>query len=223
MCCDVPCCVTRCEQEFKPRNKKSYSVTYDDGDSELLNLAEEKWQLLEQPKQADKAPTAAAAGSSKAAAAAAGTKPASKKQAAADKPAAAEPAAKKAAGKATKGKAAAAASDKAEEEEEEQRPAKQPKKQPAAAKEKQPAAAKKVAAPAGPGHELVGKQVKVWWPGEKAWFTGKVAVSVQFISTVTSTLRSTPLPAAGHRLLRPTCVACRHTAPAASVARPRGC
>jgi hypothetical protein len=29
---------------------------------------------------------------------------------------------------------------------------------------------------ADPGPELVGQRVKVWWPGEKAWFEGQVAV-----------------------------------------------
>jgi hypothetical protein len=47
-------------QEYKLRNKKPYIVTYDDGDSEPLDLAQEKWQLLEQPKKSDSAAAAAA-------------------------------------------------------------------------------------------------------------------------------------------------------------------
>jgi hypothetical protein len=200
-------------QEYKPRNKKPYIVTYDDGDSEPLDLAQEKWQLLEQPKKSDSAAAAAGKASkaekpaAKAASkAAAAEKPAAKAASKAEKPsskkAAEQPAEadSKAAAAAEKEEAEQPQSEEQEEKEEVAEPAKQQKKKPAA-KEKpsvteKPAAKKAAAAKsgagssaaaaaaagggssaaAGPGAELVGKRVKVWWPGEKAWREGKVVV-----------------------------------------------
>lgn len=197
-------------QDYKPRNKKPYIVTYDDGEQEPVDLAEEKWQLLQQPKKSDSAPAAAGKASKGAAAdkpaakaaSKAAEKPSSKK--AADKPAEADSKAAAKGGKAERGKAAAVAekgeaeqqqSEEQEEEEEQAEPAKQQKKKPAAKEKpaaKKAAAAKSgggssaaaaagggssAAAAAGLGAELVGKRVKMWWPGEKAWFEGKVTVS----------------------------------------------
>lgn len=126
----APVATVMCVQAYIKRSNK-HTVTYDDGDSEQLDLSSERWQLLERPKPACADTEDKATAKGKGAAAAAAGK-----------------AAKPQPGKPKGEKKAAAAADGAQEQE-----------------------------AANPGSDVVRKRIRVWWPDEKAWFSGKIVVS----------------------------------------------
>lgn len=148
-------------QAYNKRNKQ-HTVTYDDGDKEQLNLSTERWEL--QQAQTDMTGKA-------------------------DKPTKADKSAKagKAHAPADTAKEAGTSADKGKRSAEPEQPQKQKQKKPSArasaaisADEAGPSGqAGEAAAEVQDPTELVHKRVKVWWPDDKAWYSGEVMVREQ--------------------------------------------